>query len=232
MVVALKRSAAMLTLASLVLVTGCATMNEHRTATGAVAGGLIGGGAGALIDKDNPWRGALIGTAAGSLLGAGVGHVLQKQKEAFDRIEYLETQQQTVVLQQPAVVGSTEPPKQIKAEALMVRIPAEVLFAVGASSLTPAGAMKVRDMASILREYPDSDVYVHGYTSSEGDDKLNFELSQRRAEVVKGALITEGIAATRLFAVGMGSSNPIADNNTEFGRVQNRRVELYVVPRG
>jgi outer membrane protein OmpA-like peptidoglycan-associated protein len=206
-------------------------MNEHRTATGAVAGGLIGGGAGALIDDDNPWRGALIGTAAGSLIGAGVGHVLQKQKEAFDRIEGLEAQQQKVVLQQPQVSGSTEPPKQVQSEALVVRIPAEVLFAQGSSALTSAGTMKIHDMANILREYPDSDVYVHGYTSSEGDDKMNFDLSQRRAEVVKGALVTDGIAPARLYAMGMGSSNPIADNSTEFGRTQNRRVELYVVPR-
>jgi len=214
---------------------GCQTMSEHRTATGAVAGTALGAGAGALIDKGNPYRGALIGAAAGALLGTGVGHVLQKQKQAFDRIEGLETRQQAVVLQQPPQYGDegqTRLPRQsAQIEALLVRVPSEVLFERGSSALSAQGVQKVRDVAQVLRDYPDSDVYIRGFTSSEGEDKTNFELSQRRAEVVRNELAAAGVSSSRLYAQGMGSSNPVASNDTEAGRALNRRVELFVVPR-
>lgn len=230
-----KFTACVLIAAVLTSVVGCQTVSEHRTATGAVAGTALGAGVGALIDKDNRYRGALIGGAAGALLGTGIGHILQKQKQAFDRIEGLETQQQAVILQQPPQYGDdgqTRLPRQSdKVEALLVRVPSEVLFERGSSSLTPHGAQKVRDVAQVLHDYPDSDVYVRGYTSSEGDDKTNFELSQRRAEIVRNELAAAGVSGSRLYAQGMGSSNPIAGNDTEAGRAVNRRVELFVVPR-
>ena len=214
---------------------GCQTAKEHRTATGAAVGTVVGTAAGALIDKENRWRGALIGAAAGAAVGTGIGYMLQKQKEAFDRIEYLETRQQTVVLQQPPqsyYEGESVPPRESRqVQALNLRLQSEVLFDRGSSSLTPRGAEKVREVAQVLKEYLDSDVYIRGYTSSEGVDKTNFELSQRRAEVVRNELSAAGVNQVRLFAQGMGSSSPVASNDTESGRTQNRRVELTIVPR-
>ena len=196
---------------------------------------VVGTAAGALIDKENRWRGALIGAAAGAAVGTGIGYVLQKQKESFDRIEYLETRQQTVVLQQPPqsyYEGEAVPPRESRqVQALNLRLQSEVLFERGSSALTPRGAEKVREIATVLKEYPDSDVYIRGYTSSEGVDKTNFELSQRRAEVVRNELSAAGVNQVRLFAQGMGSSSPVASNDTESGRTQNRRVELTIVPR-
>lgn len=220
--------------------TGCETMNRNRTATGAVIGGAVGTAAGALIDEDNPWRGALIGLAAGTALGGGVGYVLEKQKEAFERIEDLEVRQEQVILQQPPVYTEsapgeyTSPPQSYseRTDALMVRVSSDVLFEQGSSALSPHGVTKVREIAGVLKEYPESDVYIRGYTSSEGDDRVNFELSQRRAQVVANELVAAGVSPSRLFPHGMGSSNPVAPNDTESGRVQNRRVELHVVPRG
>lgn len=218
-----------------VVLAGCQTANEHRTATGATTGAVIGGIAGALIDDENPYRGALIGATAGGVVGAGVGHILQRQKEAFDRIQDVEAQQQTVILQQtppPAEPGEPEPePIKVEKPALMVRVQSEVLFAVGSSALSDPGKAKLGEVAQILKEYPESDVYVRGYTSSEGSDQSNYELSLRRAQVVKNELVANGVDASRANAHGMGSSNPIADNSTEAGRVQNRRVEIYIVPR-
>jgi outer membrane protein OmpA-like peptidoglycan-associated protein len=212
---------------------GCQTMKDHPTGTGATTGAIIGGGAGALIDEDDPFRGALIGAAVGGLVGAGVGHMIKRQKEAFNRIEELEAREQTVILQQPPAEGSGSQASTQSQQlaALMVRVPAEVLFDVGSSALNAHGANKVREMAQVLKDYPDSDVYVRGYTSSEGDDAKNFDLSQRRAEVVRNELAANGVAPSRLYAQGMGESNPVASNDTEAGRVQNRRVELFVVPR-
>lgn len=176
-----------------------------------------------------------IGAAAGAALGTGVGHVLQKQKEAFDRIEGLETREQTVILQQPPTsyaAGEPVPPRaSTQAAALNVRISGDVLFDQGSSALSPRGVSKIAEVAQVLRQHPDSDVYVRGYTSSEGDDRTNFELSQRRAEVVRNELTAQGVNPVGIFAQGMGSSNPIASNDTVAGRVQNRRVELIIVPR-
>ncbi len=217
------------------VVWGCETMDRQRTATGAVAGAAVGAGTGALIDKKNRYRGALIGATAGAVLGTGIGHVLQKQKQAFERIEGLEAQQQTVILQQSPqsyYQGEPVPSRQSeRKEALNVRLQNEILFDRGSSALSPRGKEKLIEIAKILREYPDSDVYVRGYTSSEGSDRANFELSQRRAEVVRNELIAAGVTPVRLFAQGMGSSSPIASNDTESGRTQNRRVELTIVPR-
>jgi outer membrane protein OmpA-like peptidoglycan-associated protein len=216
---------------------GCATASEHRTATGAVTGAAIGGGAGALIDKDNPFRGALIGAAAGSLVGGGIGHMLQRQKQAFERIDQLEVQPQTVVIQQPAPtvpVGqpAPPPPPDIERQALMVRVPSEILFERDSAAIAPHGQAKLQEVAQVLTEFPDSDIYIHGFTSSEGQLAYNQQLSQQRADSVRNTLIAYGISPARMFAAGMGPANPIAPNDTESGRALNRRVELHIVPRG
>lgn len=221
---------------------GCQTGGEiNRTRTGALTGTLLGAGAGALIDKDEPARGALIGAAAGAALGGGIGHVLQRQKEAFARIEGIETAEETVLIQQPTAPPVTtgpgetmEPaaPAEVEQPALRLRMQSDVLFPVGSSALTEAGRAKIREIAEVLSTYPDSQVYVRGYTSSEGGDQMNYELSQRRAQVVQNELIAAGISPSRIQAQGMGPSNPIADNSTEAGRVLNRRVEIHVVPTG
>jgi len=209
-------------------ITGCQSMGEHRTRSGALGGAAVGGIAGALIDDSNPWRGALIGSAAGAAVGAGIGKVLQRQKEAFDRIERLEAQPQQVIIQeQNSRTGET---RESEKQALMVRAPADVLFAVDSAELTPNGRNKVREMAQVLTEFPDSTVYVRGYTSSEGDLDYNYRLSERRANAVRDELVTNGVDPNRLFTQGMGPTNPVATNDTEFGRTQNRRVELHIVP--
>lgn len=230
------KTVAWILVASMVVVVGgCQTAREKPATTGTAVGAVGGAAAGAAIDKDNPYRGALIGMLAGAAIGGAVGNLIRKQQEAFDRIEGLETQQQTVVLQEsppPTAAGepAPEPEKEEKA-ALRVRVPSEVLFPVGSSALSGHGKQKLTEVAAILKEYPGSDVIIQGYTSSEGDDQMNYDLSVRRAQVVKNQLVANGVAASRLYAQGMGESNPIASNETEAGRVQNRRVEIIIIPR-
>lgn len=202
--------------------TGCQWMDEHRTATGATAGAVVGGVAGRAIGGDT--KGALIGAAAGAAIGGGVGYVLQRQKDAFDRIDDVEAQQTTINL--PPQAGA---PAQ-QAQALQVTVGSDVLFEQGSSALSARGVQKLREVAQVLNQDPNSKIVVMGYTSSEGADQMNLELSQRRANVVMNQLIAYGVAPARLQAVGMGESDPVATNDTEAGRVQNRRVEIIVVP--
>ena len=82
----------------------------------------------------------------------------------------------------------------------------------------------------LLTENPDLSLEISGHTSSEGDAERNRALSQARAEVVKAYLVRHGVAAARLSTIGHGADLPIADNATEEGRRQNRRIEFKVIP--
>ncbi len=77
-----------------------------------------------------------------------------------------------------------------------------------------------------LKEEPNVDVELQGYTDSVGSEQYNMRLSQRRADAVRNWLVQCGIPASRLTARGFGESNPVASNATAEGRAQNRRTEL------
>jgi outer membrane protein OmpA-like peptidoglycan-associated protein len=82
----------------------------------------------------------------------------------------------------------------------------------------------------VLKEYNKTVIEVAGHTDSTGSDQYNQQLSQRRAQSVAGYLGGQGINSQRLLTVGAGESYPIASNDTEAGRAQNRRVEMTIVP--
>ena len=77
-------------------------------------------------------------------------------------------------------------------------------------------------------EYPENILTIKGYTDSTGSDKVNQVLSEQRAAAVKNQLVKNGIPGAVVSTVGMGPSNPVAENKTETGRKQNRRVEIEV----
>ena len=81
-------------------------------------------------------------------------------------------------------------------------------------------------MAGLLNGQPDWKMKIEGHTDSTGTIAGNQTLSQQRAAAVVAWLVKDGIAASRLSAVGLGESKPIADNGTDDGRARNRRVEL------
>ncbi len=103
-----------------------------------------------------------------------------------------------------------------------------VLFATNKADLMP-GANRILDtLASYLLNHPDKTVLIEGHTDSTGSVRYNLELSQRRAEAVRDALIVRGVAAKRIKATGFGASRPIATNSTPEGRQLNRRVEVII----
>jgi OOP family OmpA-OmpF porin len=81
-------------------------------------------------------------------------------------------------------------------------------------------------VSPFIKEWGDGKVEVAGHTDSRGSDAYNMDLSLRRAQSVRDYLVTKGIPSDRLVINGYGESQPIADNTTEEGRFQNRRVEL------
>jgi outer membrane protein OmpA-like peptidoglycan-associated protein len=104
-----------------------------------------------------------------------------------------------------------------------------ILFDTGKASLKTESVSVFVDIIKILNEYPNAKFTVEGHTDSQGGEKTNQILSEKRANSVRDFLIAEGIAADRLTAIGYGEAKPIATNNTRAGRAQNRRVEINLV---
>ncbi|MBN2037599.1 MAG: OmpA family protein [Chitinispirillaceae bacterium] len=104
-----------------------------------------------------------------------------------------------------------------------------VTFESGRAVLTQRSFAVMNRVAESLREWPQVTIEVQGHTDSRGDNAMNLQLSQARAEAVRLYLIQQGVAPERLTAVGYGEDRPVASNNTAAGRRQNRRVELQRV---
>lgn len=104
-------------------------------------------------------------------------------------------------------------------------------FEFASTQLTPESLATVDEMATILRAYPTATIRVESYTDSIGTAAANLDLSRDRSETVKGLLGGKGIDPTRVTTAGLGQENPIASNETESGRAQNRRTDIVVTGR-
>jgi OmpA-OmpF porin, OOP family len=104
-------------------------------------------------------------------------------------------------------------------------------FEFASTQLTPESMSTLDDVATILRAYPTSTVRVESYTDSVGTAASNLDLSRDRSETVKGLLGGKGIDPTRVTTAGLGQESPIASNQTESGRAQNRRTDIVVTGR-
>jgi outer membrane protein OmpA-like peptidoglycan-associated protein len=104
-------------------------------------------------------------------------------------------------------------------------------FEFATTQLTPESLATVDEVAAILRAYPTATIRVESYTDSVGTAAVNLDLSRDRSETVKGLLGGKGIAPTRVTTAGLGQEDPIASNQTESGRAQNRRTDIVVTGR-
>lgn len=105
----------------------------------------------------------------------------------------------------------------------------EIRFQASQAQLPKGDIPRLDQIAAVLVEFPELRVRVEGHTDSTGRDETNLALSQQRAEAVLEALVARGVAPERLTALGLGKARPIASNETQVGRSQNRRVEIYVI---
>jgi outer membrane protein OmpA-like peptidoglycan-associated protein len=110
----------------------------------------------------------------------------------------------------------------------MVLTLGDVLFDTGRAELKSGAGRKLDQLAQFLTEHPDRRVQIDGFTDSVGTDGYNEELSQRRADAVKAALITRGIDPGRIGTEGYGKAYPVASNTDSGGRQLNRRVEVVI----
>ena len=114
----------------------------------------------------------------------------------------------------------------ISSASLNNRAPAT--FVKGSNSISSIDKSLVKDIISFLEKNPNSLITVNGYASSEGELAVNQKISQSRAEAFKRYLISKGIADNRIVSTGKGIDNPIGSNDTEEGRIKNRRVEISI----
>jgi outer membrane protein OmpA-like peptidoglycan-associated protein len=112
----------------------------------------------------------------------------------------------------------------------VITIPGSVLFASAKTALLPGAQAKLNAVADALKEQADHEIIVEGHTDGQGSDASNLELSQGRAQSVRDYLVSRGVPANRIKAVGVGEARPVADNNNPEGRANNRRVEIIVAP--
>jgi OmpA-OmpF porin, OOP family len=103
-----------------------------------------------------------------------------------------------------------------------------LLFDTNSATLQPSSQEQLQNIANILKAYPTVHVRIGGYTDNQGDAAANLKLSQDRADNVMQQIVVLGVDPSRMDAKGYGEDHPIADNSTEAGRAQNRRISLRV----
>lgn len=187
----------------------CASLNKKEegaiigAAAGAAVGGVIGNQTGSTA------RGAIIGAVVGGTAGAIIGHQMDQQaKELSQNIE-----------------GATV---ERVGEGIQVTFASGLLFAFDSDVIQEAAGTNLRELASSLQKYPESQLLIVGHTDNVGDDSYNQSLSQRRANSAAAYLTAQGVARTRLSATGKGEAEPVTTNESDAGRQQNRRVEVAI----
>ena len=105
----------------------------------------------------------------------------------------------------------------------------DVVFETGKADLKPGASDRLRPLAQYLQANPNVQVRIDGHTDAQGSDAMNQQLSEARAGSVRAALASMGVDQARIQAIGHGKADPVADNKTEAGRQQNRRVEVTLV---
>ena len=108
----------------------------------------------------------------------------------------------------------------------------DVLFEVDRAELRASAVRGFSKLVTFLRDHPEREVLIEGHTDSTGSDSYNLDLSRRRAGAVQDFLVQNGVNSERLTVIGYGETYPVASNDTNDGRQQNRRVELVILREG
>ncbi|HEY4105736.1 MAG TPA: OmpA family protein [Polyangiaceae bacterium] len=131
-----------------------------------------------------------------------------------------------------AAMASLQEIAKVKEEArgVVITLSGSVLFPTGKSDILPIAKEKLDQVAKALKDQGFKAIVVQGYTDSRGNATDNQTLSLKRAQSVRDYLVTQGIPSDKITADGLGSSKPVAPNDSADGRAENRRVEIVVTP--
>ncbi|MDN5664958.1 MAG: OmpA family protein [Psychrobacter sp.] len=201
--------------ASGLALSGCTTdpntgqQRLNKTALGTLAGAAGGAVVSKATGGEKTGRDAAIGAA----LGAGVGYYMERQAKQLE--------------QQMAGTGVTVEQNPTTGDIDLV-MPGNITFAFDDATLSSSFKPTLDKLASTMNQYNKTTVNIAGHTDSRGSASYNMGLSRDRAYSVANYLTARGVSANRINVVAYGESRPVADNSTDYGRQQNRRVELTI----
>ena len=188
---------------------GCAEWS--RTQKGGAIGAGAGGALGAIIGHKagSTVIGALLGAAIGGAAGAYIGNYMDKQAAEIER----------------DIAGARV---ERVGEGIKITFSSGIMFDVERAVLKNQYTGELSELSTILNKYEDTNILLEGHTDSTGSEEFNLDLSKKRAQSVANYLSTQKVNPTRFTIMGYGESQPIASNETEEGRAQNRRVEVAI----
>ncbi len=198
---------------SAALLAGCGATGEM---TRAQQGAIIGALGGAVIGKNTANKDdkrAVAGAIIGGVAGAAIGNYMDQQEAA---------------LRQQMQGTGVEVTRQDNN--IILTMPDAITFDFGQAGVKPQFYGVLNNLATTLNQFPETRVQIAGHTDNVGSDAANLQLSQQRANSVRSYMASNGVNPQRMQAVGYGESRPIADNSTDYGRAQNRRVEITLIP--
>ena len=206
-------------LAGTLALTGCVTDPDtgrtgmSRAGGGALAGAGAGALLGALLGGRNNRAEVLIGTGIGAIAGASIGGYMDKQERELR-----------------ARTANTGIEVERKGDEINLKLPSGISFDFNSAAVKPEFRPVLDEVAQTLASYQSTFVDVSGHTDSIGTDVVNQRLSEQRAKAVADYLGYRGVNAARVATRGYGKTYPIASNDTEQGRAENRRVEIRLSP--
>jgi outer membrane protein OmpA-like peptidoglycan-associated protein len=202
---------------SAMILQGCANSGMTAEQQATLNGALIGAVGGAVISSATGGK-AGTGAVIGGVAGAVAGNVWSRHMEAKRK-----------ALEQ-ASAGTGIEVARTADNRLKLNIPSDFSFDTNSAVVKPSMQPVLNEIARGLDTTVKVDVI--GHTDSRGSDAINQPLSVRRADAVRTYLETRGVASQRINIAGAGSSQPVASNDTDAGRAQNRRVEIFLADSG
>jgi outer membrane protein OmpA-like peptidoglycan-associated protein len=186
---------------------GCARHAQRGLVIGAAGGAVVGGVIGKVAGSTA--KGAIIGAAVGGAAGAIIGDQMDRQAAEL---------KQNVKGARVERVG----------EGIQVTFESGLLYDFDSDAVKSEARDNLTELVRSLEKYPDSDLLILGHTDSVGTGEYNKQLSVRRADAAAEYLISQGVRRSRVGTGGLGEEEPVASNDTEAGRRQNRRVEVAI----
>ncbi|MBN2124742.1 MAG: OmpA family protein [Deltaproteobacteria bacterium] len=206
----------------------CAGANRqvNGTAIGSATGAGIGAILGQAIEGDT--EGTLIGAGIGAIIGGIAGNQMggYMDRQEQDLRQAVAVSEAASIQRTNAAVAAAESAGIRRTqEALIATFRSDILFDFNSAMLKPGAYVELARVAEVLKKYPLSAIRVEGHTDAQGAERYNHDLSQRRAEAVKGALVQLGVDPARIAAVGYGESQPVSSSDA-----MNRRVTIVITP--